>query len=116
MKNLPRVSPTLAVSFFTSFALSFALSVALSLPAFAQIDLGGGTSMMGELGFLKNLASTGQDVMFLTAKLIGAGLCLMGVKNIGTRDWGHAIPALVGGAALFFLPSIVAAFAKMGGG
>ena len=112
MKNLPRVSPTLAVSFFTSFALS----VALSLPAFAQIDLGGGTSMMGELGFLKNLASTVQDVMFLTAKLIGAGLCLMGVKNIGTRDWGHAIPALVGGAALFFLPSIVAAFAKMGGG
>ena len=84
--------------------------------AFAQIDLGGGTSMMNDLGFLKNLASTGQDIMFLAAKLIGAGLCLMGIKNIGTRDWGHAIPALVGGAALFFLPSIVAAFAKMGGG
>jgi hypothetical protein len=101
---------------FSARGVFLVLSMAFASTALAQIDLGGGTSMMNDLGFLKNLASTGQDVMFLAAKLIGAGLCLMGVKNIGTRDWGYAIPALVGGAALFFLPAIVAALAKMGGG
>jgi hypothetical protein len=53
--------------------------------------------------------------MFLAAKVIGAFLAFIGVKNIGQRDWRAAVPALVGGTLLFFLPQIIAALQKMGG-
>lgn len=79
------------------------------------IDLGGGTSMMKDMPFLQNLGSTAVDIMFLAAKVIGGFLAFIGVKNIGQRDWNHAIPALIGGTLLFFLPQIIAALQKMGG-
>ena len=79
------------------------------------IDLGGGTSMMKDMPFLQNLGSTAVDIMFLAAKVIGGFLAFIGVKNIGQRDWSHAVPALVGGTLLFFLPQIITALQKMGG-
>lgn len=79
------------------------------------VDLGGGTSMMKDLPFLQNLGSTAVDIMFLAAKIIGGFLAFVGVKNIGQRDWDRAIPALIGGTLLFFLPQIITALQKMGG-
>jgi hypothetical protein len=82
--------------------------------ALAQIDLGG-KSMMKDLPFIADMASTFQDILFLVAKVVGAGLAFVGVKCAGQRNWESAIPAFVGGAGLFFLPQIVAALSKMGG-
>lgn len=82
--------------------------------AFAQIDLGG-KSMMKDLPFIADMASTAQDILFLSSKVVGAGLAFVGVKNAGQRNWDHAIPAFVGGSGLFFMPQIVAALSKMGG-
>ena len=82
--------------------------------AFAQIELGG-KSMMKELPFIADMASTAQDILFLSSKVIGAGLAFVGVKNAGQRNWDNAIPAFVGGSGLFFLPQIVSALAKIGG-
>ena len=82
--------------------------------AFAQIDLGG-KSMMKDLPFIADIASTAQDILFIASKVIGAGLAFVGVKNAGQRNWENAVPAFVGGAGLFFLPQIVAALSKMGG-
>jgi hypothetical protein len=82
--------------------------------AFAQIDLGG-KSMMKDLPFIADMASTAQDILFISSKVIGAGLAFVGVKNAGQRNWESAVPAFVGGAGLFFLPQIVAALSKMGG-
>ena len=82
--------------------------------AFAQIELGG-KSMMKDLPFIADIASTAQDILFISSKVIGAGLAFVGVKNAGQRNWENAVPAFVGGAGLFFLPQIVAAFSKMGG-
>jgi hypothetical protein len=82
--------------------------------AFAQIDLGG-KSMMKDLPFIADMASTAQDILFIASKVIGAGLAFVGVKNAGQRNWESAVPAFVGGAGLFFLPQIVAALSKMGG-
>ena len=82
--------------------------------AFAQIELGG-KSMMKELPFIADIASTAQDILFLSSKVIGAGLAFVGVKNAGQRNWDNAIPAFVGGSGLFFLPQIVSALAKIGG-
>ena len=79
------------------------------------VDLGGGTSMMKDMPFLQNLGATTVDIMFLAAKVIGAFLAFIGVKNIGQRDWRAAVPALVGGTLLFFLPQIITALQKMGG-
>ena len=89
----------------------------IAAQGFAQggVDLGGGTSMMKDLPFLQNLGSTAVDIMFLAAKIIGGFLAFVGVKNIGQRDWERAIPALVGGTLLFFLPQIITALQKMGG-
>lgn len=86
----------------------------VSLEAFAQIDLGG-KSMMKEMPFIADMASTIQDILFLASKVVGAGLAFVGVKNAGQRNWDHAIPAFVGGSGLFFLPQIVAALSKVGG-
>ena len=82
--------------------------------ALAQIQLGG-KSMMKDMPFLSDMASTAQDILFLTSKVVGAGLAFVGVKNAGQRNWDHAIPAFVGGSGLFFLPQIVSALAKIGG-
>ncbi len=82
--------------------------------AFAQIELGG-KSMMKELPFIADMATTAQDILFLSSKVIGAGLAFVGVKNAGQRNWDNAIPAFVGGSGLFFLPQIVSALAKIGG-
>lgn len=82
--------------------------------ALAQIQLGG-KSMMKDMPFLSDMASTAQDILFLASKIMGAGLAFVGVKNAGQRNWDHAIPAFVGGSGLFFLPQIVSALAKMGG-
>jgi hypothetical protein len=87
----------------------FGLDVAL-----AQIELGG-KSMVKDLPFIADMATTAQDILFIASKVIGAGLAFVGVKNAGQRNWEHAIPAFVGGAGLFFLPQIVAALSKMGG-
>lgn len=98
-------------------ACAFVL-MSLASQALAQnggIDLGGGTSMMKDMPFLQNLGSTAVDIMFLAAKVIGGFLAFIGVKNIGQRDWNHAIPALIGGTLLFFLPQIITALQKMGG-
>ena len=91
------------------FEFEFAQNV-----AFAQIDLGG-KSMMKDLPFIADMASTAQDILFISSKVIGAGLAFVGVKNAGQRNWENAVPAFVGGAGLFFLPQIVAALSKMGG-
>jgi hypothetical protein len=82
--------------------------------ALAQIDLGG-KSMMKDLPFIADMASTAQDILFISSKVIGAGLAFVGVKNAGQRNWESAVPAFVGGSGLFFLPQIVAALSKMGG-
>ena len=82
--------------------------------ALAQIDLGG-KSMMKDLPFIADMASTAQDILFIASKVIGAGLAFVGVKNAGQRNWDHAIPAFVGGSGLFFLPQIVSALSKIGG-
>lgn len=102
--------------FIVATACAFVL-MCLAGQALAQggIDLGGGTSMMKDMPFLQNLGSTAVDIMFLAAKVIGGFLAFIGVKNIGQRDWNHAIPALVGGTLLFFLPQIITALQKMGG-
>jgi hypothetical protein len=91
------------------FGSDFAQSV-----AYGQIDLGG-KSMMKDLPFIADMASTAQDILFISSKVIGAGLAFVGVKNAGQRNWESAVPAFVGGAGLFFLPQIVAALSKMGG-
>lgn len=98
--------------FFSIIAL--VLFVCGSESALAQIELGG-KSMMKELPFIADMATTAQDILFLSSKVIGAGLAFVGVKNAGQRNWDNAIPAFVGGSGLFFLPQIVSALAKIGG-
>jgi hypothetical protein len=98
--------------FFSMIAL--VLFICGSESAFAQIELGG-KSMMKELPFIADMATTAQDILFLSSKVIGAGLAFVGVKNAGQRNWDNAIPAFVGGSGLFFLPQIVSALAKIGG-
>jgi hypothetical protein len=94
------------------------IPVALCLFAFfeaqAQVSLGGGESMVKDMKFIGNFASTAEDIIFIASKVIGAGLCLVGVKNIGSRNWEHAIPGLLGGSGLFFLPQIVEGLKAMG--
>ena len=92
-----------------------ACALLVSASAYAQVDLGG-KSMMGDLPFIKNFASTTQDIAFLFAKVAGGVLATVGVFQIAKRDWGRAIPALLGGSAMFFMPQIVSAFSKLGGG
>lgn len=100
---------------FLLFFFVFCVSILGFDPALGQIDLGG-KSMMKDLPFLADMASTAQDILFLASKVIGAGLAFVGVKNAGQRNWESAVPAFVGGAGLFFLPQIVAALSKVGGG
>ena len=97
-----------------AFIASILLDAFFSPAALAQIQLGG-KSMIKEMPFLSDMASTAQDIMFLASKVIGAGLAFVGVKNAGQRNWDQAIPAFVGGSGLFFLPQIVSALAKVGG-
>jgi hypothetical protein len=98
----------------TFFFILLLVAIFGSEAAFAQIELGG-KSMMKELPFIADMASTAQDILFLSSKVIGAGLAFVGVKNAGQRNWDNAIPAFVGGSGLFFLPQIVSALAKIGG-
>jgi hypothetical protein len=103
---------------FAAPVFAFALMCASGLAIAQQgntLDLGGGTSMMKDMPFLQNLGATTVDIMFLAAKVIGGFLAFIGVKNIGQRDWRAAVPALVGGTLLFFLPQIITALQKMGG-
>ena len=100
--------------FLSLFALILVLGSLQSHYAFAQVDMGG-KSMMNEMPFIKDIATTAQDILYLSAKIIGAGLAFVGVKNAGQRHWDHAIPAFIGSAGLFFLPQIVAALAKVAG-
>jgi hypothetical protein len=100
--------------FFILFLCLQMLSPEFAQVALAQIDLGG-KSMMKDLPFIADMASTAQDILFIASKVIGAGLAFVGVKNAGQRNWESAVPAFVGGAGLFFLPQIVAALSKMGG-
>ena len=92
-----------------------ASAILWSTSAYAQVDLGG-KSMMGDLPFISNFASTAQDLAFLFAKVAGGVLATIGVFQIAKRDWNHAIPALLGGSGLFFMPQIIAALSKLGGG
>jgi|GEM_PF-6007161 len=92
------------------------IATTLASQALAQgIPTGGGTSMIKDLPFLANLSSTAEDIIFLLAKILGAGLAFVGVKGIGRREFDRAIPALVGATLLFFLPQIIVALQKMGG-
>ena len=99
---------------FFVFLLALCLHVFGLECALAQIDLGG-KSMMQELPFISNIASTAQDIMIVAAKVVGAGLAFMSVKAAGQRNWEAAIPGFVGSAGLFFLPQIIAAFSKLAG-
>lgn len=100
--------------FLSLFVVVLILGVLQSQYAFAQVDMGG-KSMINDMPFIKDIASTTQDILYLAGKVIGAGLAFVGVKNAGQRHWDHAIPAFIGSAGLFFLPQIVAALAKVAG-
>ncbi len=83
------------------------------LEAHAQVNLA--DSMVKDMPFVGKFAATAEDIIYIASKVIGAGLCLVGVKNIGSRNWEHAIPGLLGGTGLFFLPQIIDGLKKIGG-
>jgi hypothetical protein len=83
------------------------------LEAQAQVNLQ--DSMVKQMPFVGKFAATAEDIIYIASKVIGAGLCLVGVKNIGSRNWEHAIPGLLGGTGLFFLPQIIEGLKKIGG-
>ena len=121
MKTIVSESPVSQVSSPGSSRLMLSLGVfAVSVFVLegaclaAGIDFGG-KSMASELPFVGTLAATAQDVMFVASKVVGGILAFVGVKNAGQRNWEHALPALGGGAALFFLPQIVSALSSMAG-
>lgn len=108
------MSSKMRSNLFSLFVFVLVLAVLQGECAFAQVDMGG-KSMINDMPFIKDIASTAQDILYVAAKIIGAGLAFVGVKNAGQRHWDHAIPAFIGSAGLFFLPQIVAALAKIAG-
>lgn len=91
-------------------------ALVVSSSAYAQVTVPGGKSMMSELPFISNFASTAMDIALLIAKVGGGCLAVFGIFQVGKRDWNKAIAALGGGTALFFAPQIMAAMQKLGGG
>ena len=84
-------------SVFFIFLLALCLQVFGVEFAFAQIDLGG-KSMMKDLPFISDIATTAQDILLVASKVVAAGLSFMAVKAAGQRNWEVAIPGFVGSA------------------
>lgn len=99
-----------------ALAALMVLGLMMASPLLAEGISIGGTDGSAQMGNLRNMATTLQNIGFKwIAPLIGGFLVISGIVKITARDFMQGIISITCGGSLFFVEKIIEALSKMSG-